>query len=597
MSVYLATRVAAGDRRRIGVPVPGSSHLYLKTAPSRSRVSITRTQTKGMRRAISLMLPSAYYAFSNTDKWVSLDYFERVNIPPLPVSLPFIVVEAKSSSSKREVNAFVEAHQGVLETIGRRSVYIFRQVSLDVAQAIADSSLFRHDTDSIANAINIDEAKVLFNILRQLNALLHTTYTLPSALALGDKGIRMVPRPLSSQSEGASTSASKVVSMDTDDLLTSDNGQEIGFVSSPGLSRIDYNPPTFPTSGIVLPFDQSSECADLAGVPAFFMTFASGFFGPPTDVRSRELNRLRGAWTSISRTFCGYQVSHLVKCFELALLSDAVCTPIIRDNEYRGSVLLSSQIIINDSYEQHFPVSREDLSNIVASLDKYTRAHNSINEIIRVACGRSSLSEEEITNILLWKTTRQLSTACITLPFTAEEKDELVRLADDVQRSGDYHQNSPDYLIRAIALLKDESKPISSDAPMFPGALFFRSRTEEVLSMFGPMVPCVDVPGAPTMTLRPTSKPPQQNFVARPIRFHDAVANWDNWRKSGQLKNGPSTRSAALHDKAFEGRDRTRVWEAVMSLYEPTEEEADDDVVYERPSKRAALGDTPFDKF
>jgi len=597
MPIYLATRIAAGDRRRIGVPVPGSSHLYLKTAPSRSRVTITRTMTKGHRRVLSLMLPSVYYAFHHPKTHVSLDYYERIDLPPLPIRMPFIVTEQKASSSKREVSSFVAAHNGILESIGRRSVYIFRESTLEVANAIVDSHLFRHDTDSIANAINIDETRVLFNVLRQLNALLHTIYTLPSVIALGDKGISMGPIPtVDTSASSAAGSSSKVARMDLDNTLLSDNGQSLGLMSNIGIGRVDYNPATFPTAGCVLPFDQSCECADLSGVPSFLMTYASGFFGPADETRTRELNRLRGAWTSISRTFCGYQVSHLVKSMELAILGDSAIVPIIRDESYRGSVLLSSQIILNDSYEQHFPISPEDLIEQVANLDAASRAHRAINDIITTACGRSGLAEEEVTNILLWKTTRQLSTTCIALPFTVEEKEELVRLADDTQRSGDYFQNSPDYLIKAIAYLKDEALPVPDDAPMFPGALFFRSRTEEVLSLFGPMVPCVDVPGAPSMTLRSSSKPPQQNFVARPIRFQDAVANWDNWRKSGQLRNGPPTRSAALHDKAFEGRDRTKVWEKVMSLYEDPSEDGDE-VVYERPAKRANVGVSAFDRF
>lgn len=597
MPVFLASRVAAGDRRRIGVPVPGSSHLYLKTAPSRTRVTITRTLTKGSRRALSLMLPSVYYAMKNLHKTVSLDYFERVTDPPIPIQLPFLVVEPKTTSSKREVRDFIETHQGILENIGRRAVYIFRNSSFEVGNAIIESGLFRHDSDSIANAINVDEMRVLSNVLRQLNALLHTLHTLPSALAKGDKGVRLVSFPstdiLTSDTAGSSQSAS---AMDTDTFLKTDNEQSMGLVSYVEVGRLDYDPKAFPTSGFVLPFDQSSECADLLCVPSFLTTFCSGFFGPANDTRTRELNRMRGAWTAISRTMCGYQVSHLVKSLELAILGDAVLVPIIRDRSYKGSVLLSPHVIINDSYEQHFASPAEDLLQQVASLDAYSRAHLAINNIIREACNRTELSEEEVTNVLLWKTTRQLSNACITLPFTTEEKDQLVALAADTQRSGEYFQNSPDYLIKAIAMLADETIHVPDDSPMFPGALFFRSRTEEILSLFGPMVPCVDIPGAPTMTLRSVSKPPSQNFVARPFRFQEAISNWDNWRRAGQLRNGPPVRSAALHDRAFEGRDRTRVWEAVMKLFEEPESDGDE-VEFAPPAKRANVGTSAFDMF
>jgi hypothetical protein len=227
---------------------------------------------------------------------------------------------------------------------------------------------------------------------------------------------------------------------------------------------------------------------------------------------------------------------------------------------------VSSSITITDSYTLHSSSSADTLSDEIAALDVASFNRNAINRILAQSIQRMQVAGEDDVVPDDWETIRKLSEICLILPLTHDEKKEIIALASPLVNEFEYFQNSPDYLLRAIHYLVKDTTPIPTDVPMYPEAIFHTSRVEEVLSAFGPSVPCVDIPNAPTITLRSVAKPPASNFVARPLRFHDAVRNWLGWLESKSLKNGPTSKSAILKDRAFEGRDRQRVWSGLMSL-------------------------------
>jgi hypothetical protein len=356
--------------------------------------------------------------------------------------------------------------------------------------------------------------------------------------------------------------------MDTDTTLKSENTQTSGIEIAPSTTFVDLPDTSAPLDfpGILFPYNSSVECTDYTTLPSLLQEHHYGFLGHTSDKRAASLNQIRQAWGSIARTSTGYQISHLAKIIGFAISTSSAVVPVLRRSKYLGAILVSSSVTITDSYTFHSSSSADALSDEVAALDVVSSNRNAINRILTQAVQRIQLAGDDDVVPDNWETIRELSEACLILPLTNDEKKEIIALAAPLVNDFEYFQNSPDYLLRAIEYLRNDTTRIPTDIPMYPEAMFHTSRVEEVLSAFGPSVPCVDIPNAPTISLRSVAKPPMSNFVARPLRFHDAVRNWLGWLESKSLKNGPTSKSTVLKDRAFEGRDRQRVWSGLLSL-------------------------------
>jgi len=593
MPVHLASRVSSGDRRRIGVTIPLSEHSYLKTAPSRTRAFITPGPESGFRRLVSSFIVPFFLAFSDGSGEATFSSSTTCKFPPVPLPLPFIVVEPLASASKRDVEEFVVAHKGYRERIGRRSVIIFKGMEITGLRDASSSRLFREDVEAVANSVSIGEAKILVTLLRIINAAIHTIYNAPLALASGDSLMEIWTSPDDDLDDIEEGEGSKDIRMDTEQPTSANHKSAVPTISSKHSME---NLPIFddqPLSGHFFTFDESLECSDLITVPSFVSQHLQRFLGESSLDRAAAVEQIRQAWGPISRTYIGYQLSHLVKCLEFTITASAVLHPIIRSGQYFGAVLGTSTALVSDSYDTHHSQSAEEIQEQIERVDVVSFSRRKIVAILLRARRRANLPEGEDEEAHSWSSVRSLSRIVLALPLTTEEKAELVTLAAGLTKTLDYFLPSPDFIIKAVVLLQDPGHPVDASFPMYPEALFPTSRLEEVLSVFGASVPCFDIPSAPTISLSRGTPAPKSNFVARPLPFRDALLNWSGWIDSRVLHNGPAARSEALRERAFEGADRTRVWAELVRLVPDASEPTGSSV--RRASKKVKQAVSIFD--
>jgi hypothetical protein len=512
-----------------------------------------------------------YFAF-NTQAPISVDYSGVIGQAPLPIPLPYIVAEPLAQVQKRSVEQFVSDHHGYREKIGRRNVYIFKDMSLEDLRAISTSRLFREDVEAVANSISIGEAKVLVTLLRVVHAAILTIYNGPLALASGDNLEALRSGPIEDldmivddpQAQGSSSAPqqSQLINPETQGPHISVKHEMV-----PLPDTYDALP-----AGHVFPFDESCECSDLITVPSYVCAHLQAFLGESQDDRAATVGQIRQAWPSISRTYCGYQLSHLVKVLELTCTANGVLVPLFSPGRYIGALLVTSTSLVNDSYDVHIPSSSEEVVQFIAELDTVSTRRRQIAVILCRARRRSGLPEEEDMVALNWSGVRSLSRLVLALPLTSEEKAELVSLAADVTRSLEFFLPSPDFIVKAVLLLQDPSIEVDPTLPMYHEALFHTSRLEEVLSLFGPEVPCFDIPSSPALVVKRSTPAPRSNLVSRPMKFKDAVVNWEGWIQSRTLHNGPTSMSVVLRERAYDGSDRSKVWSELVRLV-PEEEE------------------------
>jgi len=569
MPIHLATRMPTGRRDRVGVSIPLTEALYLQTQPSRTRVTVTNIRQDPYLRIVSTFIPDFFNAYRSNES-VEVGAFKQCRIDPLPFDLPFVISEAKAHVSSRDVGSFVVQHRGYRERIGKRNVIIFKDLSLDGLRSIASSSLLREDTSAGSNAISINECKVLLTILRICNASFQTLYNAHSASLNGDRASTVfvddAPEDDEDMNIDAGTEGSTSTSAPPPTKPTILSAMVVTSISTQHtFEPVQLDSPIH-NQGVFFPFDRSLECADLQAVPDFISTRLQGFLAETEEDRSVILGQIRAAWPSISRTMTGYQLSHFVKTLDFAVVSSSRPLPVFRGGRYLGACLLSPCILVNDSYDLHHPLSAEDLVEEIEKADVKEFSRKRILQILARAGVRAGLNEEQLGHLDEWDSVRLLSRHVSTLPLTEEEKVDLVALASGLHRTIDFFLPSPDYIIRAVGYIADPTITIEGNLPMWHEALFTSSRLEEVLSLFGERVPCFDVQSAPAIRLSRGALPPDANFVARPLPYRDAIANWEGWTSSKVLHNGPKAKSASLHDRAFDGADRGRVWRELMTL-------------------------------
>jgi len=236
---------------------------------------------------------------------------------------------------------------------------------------------------------------------------------------------------------------------------------------------------TFTTdeNGLIVRYVPELADADSTTVPSFIRENFLGNIGNSEGDCVRTFHQVKSAWGVIKSSDFGLMLSHLCKCFLIALDAGAAMKPLFDSGFYEGSVIFGPTFKLALHGKIVLPLSNEDLLLEISGLSTH---FNALQEIQRVIAGvyKEGKSIMEVTNMV------ELRSTLLNLHLNENLRQIIVKSAEDLRfplRPWSINLGS---LKLALNLIMDPQS-LKNDFPISPRALFSKDMIVVALSCFG----------------------------------------------------------------------------------------------------------------
>lgn len=149
--------------------------------------------------------------------------------------------------------------------------------------------------------------------------------------------------------------------------------------------------------GMLLRYVPDLSNDDPTGVPQFFTKYLLKSPGATFEEQINEVMDIKSFWGVLRTTSSGHILSHIVKCFEIAI--DAQCgIKLIFDNGfYKGAILQGNGFSLSTQDKLCLPCAPFELYEDIGALETHSR----MQEIILTTIRASEVDEDEIPEDLV----------------------------------------------------------------------------------------------------------------------------------------------------------------------------------------------------
>lgn len=322
------------------------------------------------------------------------------------------------------------------------------------------------------------------------------------------------------------------------------------------------------TEGLVAAFESSLSAPDPGMVARFLRQFSACCF----DDGEEEEDMFEGmvaAWAQqICRTELGEWLAHMMLCCEITAASGGYPQFVSNDSgEYQGAILVNGRGKV-------YVANGQVLENVTgapfrAELQSFT-SRDTLLEQIRVTAGLDTLGAV----VGMRSLSRRL---CMGGQPSEAVKVAVLPLAKKLRFSERPTPVNAQTIQRMLTLLGDQAAEIPEDTFMPWEALFPKSRTEEVLSMFGSTVPSFNFGGPRTVNASPVmargakveySPTPPKVFQVKRLSLQVASQQYQTMLQNGLI--GTETERATPGSRVFPPSQSKMIWDTLGKVLEKT---------------------------
>lgn len=324
--------------------------------------------------------------------------------------------------------------------------------------------------------------------------------------------------------------------------------------------------------GITLPYIDKASAPDPHVLNLFLHEFNEAFFDDEDD----EVNggdSLVTSWVDeIMNTEQGHWLAHMMSSLLVARRAGTFCQFVIRGERYEGAVMFGQVGIRVVGGQIVRATSGPDFRHELEVFSSHDRA---LDRIIALA----SLEAEEQDVAREAPSLRALLAVVAgggRLPGAVQNEvaKELPKLSFP-QRPTPVNEDS---VIQTITLLTSDA-PIPETEYMHPEQAFVQTRTELVLSRYGPTVPTFSFDGPVRIRCTPSvakgvglelgySPTAPQVFQSRRTPFMQAVRQWNIAMQTGTLLTEPRRKFPGC--RVYNKAESQRVWKTLGDMFEKT---------------------------
>jgi len=515
------------------------------------------------------------------------------------LSVPFVVVSYSGDLlplSRPEVvcqfaGAIVAADLDKMKSIGYnetkvkgKNVLVFTNVSQEEMSFLNSLRGLQADCPSLMNAVNMTGQRIFSFTLRLISALLSTHYYPafidPAHAALvkdhkmiedrkkragagtggpAEKRPRRDPGPTTStQEEGVDEDIPEIRDEEEEEPETLASDKVYMATPSHTSLRSWGSIDNLPSShyGVFAPYLNDLSSEDHKTVPSFIQRHLLPIIGNNVDQVRKVLESIRGAWGNLGKTPAGKELTHLVKCIDLALNAQAQAYPIFDGGNYEGTAILGAmfEIIINE--DRLVPEAPDVLKTRILSAGSHTVAMKGIATIVKQVYKDDGFMPEEsemdgdveITPIFSMMSLRNF---CSKISLSENERDEIKKLAAQLKFSPRSLSFSKADICRAVNMLCSPGD-IDDDLPISHTALFSDDRIFVIWSAFGAIAPTCFFEASPRYDLSKPKERPAKIMWSQTV-LHTAVHHLKTLKSSKMLTVPQNTRRQSTYS--------THVWE------------------------------------
>lgn len=326
-----------------------------------------------------------------------------------------------------------------------------------------------------------------------------------------------------------------------------------------------------PGEGLWFPYYAFLNKYDTEQLPSFLRKYMVNSLGTTVDASIASAVDLCADWGVIGKTDTGKEISHMVKCLEIALESQARPIAVFRREVYQGTVLKGTGFTLIMNGVMKRPVSELNLHNAIERSDGHAAA-------IRLIGGKMGNKEQtaQVTKVSSMLELRNVLLAGWTKERDREEILKAAAYLNFREKKWSSNLSTVQFALKSIA----DPNFVMSSAPIdrFPlhhSMLFETDTLACVWSCFGDYAPSFRVPGGATkhlaedMTFDVTDRKGVKQtkklvrIAVRSKELVDAIEDLRAVQKEQSIMNPialPKVRvSSENMDKLYTGKDGTEL--------------------------------------
>jgi hypothetical protein len=243
--------------------------------------------------------------------------------------------------------------------------------------------------------------------------------------------------------------------------------------------------------------------------------------GETIEEQFENLAFLKSGLANLRLTRLGDELTHLYKCIEIAIDCHAGCLPIFNGSIYEGTIVCGgpgASVSVNGVTSQFLETTLLKQEFLLVS--DHARALSNISH---------NFPEDKRKGVIGCRSMVALREYCLSLQTTQETRDDIIRIAANLDFSETEWVISPAMLKAAFVLIADLGK-LSASYPIGRLCLFSTDPVLVAFSCFGEKsCPSWEIPSGTTCSLKgkvPPSPPPTIPTTGRARRGPTSDAGW-----------------------------------------------------------------------
>lgn len=488
----------------------------------------------------------------------------------LPWKLPALIYDYKTKLTDRRIETLKEHSDIATGSRSMNQTFVMRDPTSPKINALMNdepkpSTTTRH----VYGTVNLDAMKtvlMLHNITTGFlqthrYAAFRTVDDLTPCNVLGDDGVVTKKRKVSETSylTAATTPGEHTEDPTREELESLKNTETQAPLIKLTVAKPSSN--TLPilgdmrsipnADGLFFPYVKDLSVSDNLTVPNVVIHYMCKSLGSNVQEIVQVIGMLKSAWGLIKETDFGHEISHMYKCIDIALKSQAAVFPIFTNGIYEGTVIWGTGHYIGLHNKVYRPLAYKELLEEISDKSMHSSA---LREIINL-CG--SDANNAISGC---KSIRELAKVVQGLELTEVSKTQIVKAAHKLCYTNKYWSSVHRYVCQMLDLLTNwDSEGVDADIPMHPSKIFSTNREEVVLSAFGHQAPTFLIPNGQNIALQEDRNPPK-HFHVRMVELNKAIVDMRYVIENRTITNNNSNLSSKHKDSSLSGEPKKMVW-------------------------------------
>jgi hypothetical protein len=281
--------------------------------------------------------------------------------------------------------------------------------------------------------------------------------------------------------------------------------------------RVDF----IKTGGLIFKFNPKLALPDPNSIGDVLGRHFRHCLGESHEEQFDNLHFIKSGLSALRLTRVGDEISHLYRCFELAIQGNSYCVPFFSASAYEGCLIMNPvPFSLSINGETVSSLSMESLRREFADVSDHTAGLTTISK---------KFPEASRGNVLEVRSMVDLRRLCLSLECSQESRDDIIAAAAYLDFGSSSWVINPANLKAALSLMTNLEGDINESYPISRLTLFSRDVVFVALSCFGEKTaPSWDLPNGTSCSLKEVSPPipPAGPALASAKRSITSDATW-----------------------------------------------------------------------